>query len=118
MKPYENNNMGIPIKKCCASCDYKRFDNKNRLCVLGEGIVPATYVCRQWRMSPRLFNVGKGDGRIKKREYLMYALNRQLEEEANAEAANNENVHYRKSTLGEIRREFMSRNKSIFDTIE
>lgn len=118
MKPYENNNMGIPIKKCCASCEHKRFDNKNRICLLGEGMVPPSYVCKRWRMSSNLLNVGKGDGRIKKREYLMYALNRLMEEDVSAEDAATAKQMYRKATLGEIRSEFMGRQETIFDTIE
>ena len=111
------NSYGATIVKCCASCEYKRFNNKYRLCLLGEGSVPPSYVCKKWRMSPDYSKVGKGDGRIKKREYLLYVIDRQMEEDIKAEKAAKKNELYRKATLGEIRREYMSRQKTIYETI-
>ena len=66
--------MGVVM--CCASCRHKQFDRQMRLCMIGQGNVKPYHCCSRWSLNPDLDSVGKGDGMVKKRDYLMFALDR------------------------------------------
>ena len=66
------NRFGITIVKCCASCRHKKCDNRMRLCMRGKGNVSPDYLCDKWEMAEQLEIVGKGDGKVKQKEYLEF----------------------------------------------
>lgn len=72
-KKTEKNQFGINVVVCCASCRFKEYKNdKERLCKLsGESTHPSEY-CNSWKMAEHLNNAGKGDGRVKKKEWIDY----------------------------------------------
>lgn len=115
-KIFTKNNFGIGICECCASCKHRQLDNRTRICLAGEGAVPSNYVCGQWEMSDSYVNVGKGGGRIKKREYLLYAVDRLMEDNSAAVAAIANGRQHTRVTLAEIRNDFMKKfkTKSIY----
>lgn len=76
MKEFEINQYGISIVKCCASCKYKDQTRWNHLrsCRKGFGTNNMKFCCGEgWSMADGLENAGKGDGRIKKYDYLLFA---------------------------------------------
>ena len=62
----ERNQLGIPYKKCCASCALKkyRYDGK-RFCKLNNEMVEALDVCEHWQMMEGLQNAGRKSGVVK-----------------------------------------------------
>jgi len=67
------NGFGVSIVVCCASCMFKEFKSeKERLCTLIRKPTHPSEYCNSWRMDPHLENAGKGDGRIRKKEWLEY----------------------------------------------
>lgn len=82
---------GASIVCCCASCRNKRyFSDKTdtRYCDIKKSEVLPSDFCSKYDMIPRLDNVGKGDGKIRKKSYLQYinengGYTPQLEEEYN-----------------------------------
>lgn len=72
---FTRNAFGTLIKKCCASCEHKKFDGLLRVCAQGEGHVRPESVCSEWKMSGLYEKAGIGGGRVKKKHYLMHVLN-------------------------------------------
>ena len=84
---FEKNRFGIQIKKCCASCKHHTDGEKdNKRKCLRYGVEHSLdYLCAKgWEMMrpgnpPKpgelnLDNAGKGDGRVKKPQYIKYVL--------------------------------------------
>lgn len=60
------NNCGIRIKRCCASCDQKKYTYTGvRFCTLDGGRIEALNVCQQWQMSEGLKNAGRRRGVVR-----------------------------------------------------
>ena len=82
------NQYGISIVCCCATCDHNLgiISPKARKCELTEDgeVVPRSYCCKCWKLKsvpvPRKRGytdfgaAGKGGGEVKRKEYLLYAL--------------------------------------------
>lgn len=82
------NQYGISIVCCCATCDHNLgiISPKARKCELTEDekVVPRSYCCKCWKLRsvpvPRKRGyidfgaAGKGGGEVKRKEYLLYAL--------------------------------------------
>ncbi len=63
------NAYGICIKKCCASCKHKYYnDNGTRMCAKSEKKVKALYKCRSWRMSKGMKNAGMSGGVVRDKD--------------------------------------------------
>ena len=63
------------IKKCCASCQYKKVENDgSRVCQLMQIVVKQQMKCPKWDMAEGLANMGRSQGVIKRREYLMFVF--------------------------------------------
>ena len=62
----ERNQLGIPYKKCCASCGLKKYkyDGK-RLCSLNDKEVKTLKVCRKWQLCEGLKNAGRKTGVVR-----------------------------------------------------
>ena len=76
------NEHGVNIKKCCASCGNKGLGNNDgrRICVKGEGEVPADYLCEDWVMSPKCQEIKcETFGMVKKPAYIAW-LKKQVDE--------------------------------------
>lgn len=65
------NEYGISIKVCCASCVFKALDSGGlRICTNGRGQVKRTDSCDGWMMKKGFEKAGKGGGKVKKGDYL------------------------------------------------
>lgn len=70
------NDFGIMVKRCCASCANKCFDDKDlRCCGLSGKHVRGSKVCEYWKMSDGLKTLGgKERGKIQRRRYHLYVM--------------------------------------------
>ena len=69
------NAHGCKIKKCCASCQHKCIESDGtRVCASMMLKVQQKFKCKKWQMSDGLKNAGKCDGKVKRKEYLIYVL--------------------------------------------
>ena len=100
------NKYGVSIVKCCASCAFKRLDNRIRLCLKGEGAVPSSYVCEDWEMEHCLEKAGNGLGKIKTKGYLRYAMQRMTDGRGE--------IHPRVANLSEVRSEYLKDNETLY----
>ena len=67
------NAHGCKIKKCCASCQHKCIESDGtRVCASMMLKVQQKFKCKKWQMSDGLKNAGKCDGKVKRKEYLIY----------------------------------------------
>ena len=71
MKTFKNK-FGIEINICCASCQFRDFDNKTgkRICSLTEQQVESKNICDDWHLSQGLENAGAGGGTVKSYQHL------------------------------------------------
>lgn len=67
---YVKNGYGISVKKCCASCLFKRNGRlmTMRLCTKKRIAVEPGYVCRFWEMSDNLKFAGNAQGVVRDRK--------------------------------------------------
>lgn len=111
------NQWGIPIKRICASCKYKRCDNRMRLCIAGEGAVAFDGYCEKWEVDYGYENAGKGNGKVKKKSYLYYA-NRELIEQNRLAIERADKKHpYEKKSLADIRASYEKKNGSLYENM-
>ena len=70
------NANGVTVKVCCASCEFKTWKaDCMRWCTKRKAEVAAGNYCNRWRMSEQMKRAGKrGDGRVKRKEYLRFLL--------------------------------------------
>lgn len=76
-KQFVKNDYGVTIVKCCASCLHHVSDGRDkiRICRKEHRGHWMDYLCKNgWEMDKGLENAGKGNGRVKKREYIQYIL--------------------------------------------
>lgn len=76
------NEHGVNIKKCCASCGNKGLGKNDgrRICIKGEGEVPADYLCEDWLMNQQCKNIrSETFGMVKKPAYIAW-LKKQVDE--------------------------------------
>jgi len=104
---FVRNIHGIRIKKCCASCINKQLKGNSSIvdhvCLAGEGLVKADYLCDAWHMNPNFDAAGKGTGQVKKKEYIDF-LRKNLPE-------GDYSIGY---TQG-LRAEYLQKHGDIFD---
>ena len=69
---------GIPIKKCCASCERRddkiRMANEKRTCLLGQTEPDRILKCDRWRMRKKIMDMTLREGEIKSGKYFQYLL--------------------------------------------
>ena len=76
------NGHGVNIKKCCASCENKGLGKTDgrRICINGEGEVPADYLCEDWLMNDQCKKIKcENFGMVKKPAYIEW-LKKQVDE--------------------------------------
>lgn len=78
MTEFVTNEHGLPIKKCCASCQHKGYGKTgDRVCKNGKGNIKPDYVCKEWGLSDDLAKSKmKADGRIKLPYYFKWLRER------------------------------------------
>lgn len=113
-KTFTRNKYGVRIVKCCASCRFKQLDNRSRLCTSGEGTVPASYLCQGWEISPSLDNVGKGNGDVKKAEYLKYSITRLFNDYNESVTDKQKGIRHKWLTIADVRDEFQRKYGDIY----
>ena len=75
-KEFVWNAFGCCIKRCCASCANKCFDDEDlRCCQLSGKHVKGSKVCEFWEMNERLKALGgKERGKVQRRRYQLYMM--------------------------------------------
>ena len=69
------NKHGVRVTICCSSCCYKYKEETIRKCVCKQKNRDCNgRDCENWRMTRRLSGAHLSEGRIKKKEYLMFLL--------------------------------------------
>ncbi len=82
------NPHGIKVKKCCLSCHHKTTNLAGTCFCSLHGNVrlkknkKAETVCDDWQLSEKVSLAGHSRGRIKKKDYLEFALNSMLADES------------------------------------
>ena len=106
------NSHGIEVKECCASCKYKDLTRliSSRFCLMHNRSVKPRGWCEEWEMSEQMQAAGLSGGKVKKKTYLKYVL--QVREDESL--ADQLKVQIPHKSLTEIRRDFETKNGSIF----
>ena len=100
-KSFYKNINGINIVKCCASCKKCMISKNARVCIIGQGIVSPSYLCGSWALKEAYYYIGKGDGNIKKRDYLRFVIDNISSD--------------KKKPLALLREEFTSKQGTIYE---
>ncbi len=109
------NTFGIQVNQCCASCTYKdltRAVSLRRCTKHGEDVRPRD-VCECWAMSEQLQLAGRTQGRVKRKEYLMYLV-AVREEESQSEQMG---LKIKAKSIAQVRAEFEREHGSIYVNI-
>ena len=118
------NAHGCKIKKCCASCQHKCIESDGtRVCASMMLKVQQKFKCKKWQMSDGLKNAGKCDGKVKRKEYLIYvqeirsAERRRVGDGTSGMSDDIQNgiiTEQERKTLEEIRKMFTEKFGSIY----
>ena len=109
------NKCGIPIGKCCASCINKCLSSTSqRTCALRGKLeeVAQDHVCNHWQMNPSLDNAGDSQGKVKKKDYLMFVMLRRRTETQSIELGIIDEED--RQSNEELREEYISKNGNIY----
>ena len=105
------NDFGIMIKRCCASCANRDFDEQERRCCQLTGKhVRGNGVCDDWSMSDGLKCLGCERGKVQRREYQLSLIEVRTSE-LNATARGKE---VELASVESIRRDFELKHGSRF----
>ena len=113
---YSENEYGMIVKRCCASCEHKALTGKLRYrkCMKHLCKTKAHNVCSDWAMSEQMKLAGTpGDGRVKRKEYQMFLMSvREAERLAEKQGQN-----VQEKEVEEIRALFEQEHGSIYINI-
>ena len=106
------NSFDIPVIIACMSCAHKSCTRlwTARYCELHQINVGRDDVCEQWEMSETMKAAGRSEGKIKRREYLIYLASARADEEI----ARQLRVNYPYKSIEAIRSEFEKEHGSIY----
>ncbi len=109
---HTRNKHGIRMARCCMTCAYKVIteQNKLRFCMLDQLTHRRCHMCHDWQMSRSMEGAGTSGGKIKRREYLMFALEIRCEEQEEADAGK----EIVPKDVREIRAEFENMHGCVF----
>lgn len=110
--PTCKNAFDVVVNKCCASCAFKdltRAVTLRRCMKHGKG-VRADEVCADWTISEQLQMAGRSQGRVKRKEYLMYLVAVREEESSAAQMG----LKTKAKSIEQIRAEFEAQHGSIY----
>ena len=112
---YSENVYGMSVRRCCASCVHKALTGKlkYRKCLKHLCQVKAHNVCADWEMNKPSQKAGASEGKVKRREYLMYVLEVRQREAAAAKQGN----RVTRLSIGEIRQQFEEEHGTIYMNI-
>ena len=71
---FMRNGFGISIAIRCASCRFKQLTKGGRFCERWQRAVLPSESCEEWQLYPAFERAGNGEGKVKKKEYLEFAL--------------------------------------------
>ena len=72
---YVTNGYGARVKKQCASCQYRNVENDGtRFCPLLGMKVRQKFGCKRWKMDRSCEVASMRMGKVKRKEYLVFAL--------------------------------------------
>ena len=112
---FATNRCGIKVRKCCASCIHKCLSSTSaRTCALHgkKEEVDQLHVCDHWQMEPSLDNAGDGQGKVKKKDFLMFVILRRRTEDQSIELgiiSEDERL-----SIEDLREEYISKNGNIY----
>ena len=105
------NQFGIKIKKCCASCGNKEYDEQGlRCCQLTGKHVRGKAVCDNWSMNEGLRTLGSKKGKVLSRAYQLTLMEIRVSELT--AIAKGKDVSLTPAEC--IRRDFELKNGSIY----
>jgi len=112
LKMYSENEYGMSVKRCCASCESMGLTGKLRYrkCLKHLCLVKPHNVCRDWTMNMRSKQAGATEGKVKKREYQLFLLEVRQREAAAAKQGN----RVTRLSIGEIRQQFEEEHGTIY----
>ena len=107
------NTFGITVNKCCASCAFKDLTRavSLRRCRKHGRDVRARDACECWTMNEQLKMAGRTQGRVKRKEYLMFLV-AEREDESLAEQMG---LTVEPKDIAQIREEFERKHGSVFE---
>ncbi len=109
----ERNKHGIKVKRCCLSCQYKTYDEKEgRYCSKVMIKVDKRFYCKLWEMADDIYKVGDHTGRVKTKAYLKYVKNIRLDEMESIHLGILKPEDCR--TIADIRKEYFKEHGSIY----
>lgn len=114
-KQFVTNRCGIQVRKCCASCINKCLSSTSqRTCALRgkKEEVDKLHVCSKWQMEPSFDNAGDGQGRVKKKDFLMFVMLRRRTEAQSIELGIISEDE--RQTVDDLREEYISKNGNIY----
>ena len=105
------NEKGIMVRKCCASCDNKEYDEQGlRCCQLTGKHVRGKAVCNNWSMNEGLRTLGCKQGKVQSRAYQLALMGIRVSELT--AIAKGKEVSL--TPVESIRRDFELKNGSIY----
>ena len=109
---HTRNKHGIRMARCCMSCAYKEETElkTRRVCALDKVVHHLCHMCHDWEMSRSMQGAGTSGGKIKRREYLMFALEIRYEEQL----AEEKGEALEPKSIEAIRAEFESKYGSVY----
>ena len=108
------NRFGKMVKRCCASCQQKCYDDfGRRKCSLTQKSVKARGCCGEWKMSEQLDMIGCEHGKVQRREYQLTLM----EVRASERLAMQGGMKITPKSLEEIRENFEKEHGSRFGLI-
>ena len=109
------NRFGIEVLPCCASCGRRLINIEGRQCSLNGNPVAASDCCDHWEMEKGLQNAGRGGGKVKKCHYLVFYMERWLEQRHAYESGEISAAELRSDE--DIRKEYEEEHGSIYINI-
>ena len=102
----------IRVRKCCASCAYKDLTRalSARYCTEHHKNVKPDDCCMMWQISEQLKKAGNALGKVKRYDYLMFALDIRHGEAEKEELGET----FEPRSIADIRKEFEQEHGSIY----
>lgn len=114
-KNFATNSCGIGIRKCCASCIHKCLSSTSaRTCALlgKKEEVDQLHVCDHWQMEPSFDYAGGSQGRVKKKDFLVFVMLRRRTETQSIELGIISEEE--RLSIEDLREEYISQNGNIY----
>lgn len=110
-----NNKYGVKVSMCCASCDFKESTRllTQRHCTRLNKEVSPIGLCKKWKMSKLLKQLGSEQGQVKSREYLLYLTDVRIKEQE----LQGQGKKIVPKNIAKIRAEFEKEHGSIYINI-